>query len=548
MSYKFEFSPATIGSPKQTIFVQLRNNGYLPTELRIHLPNEKQLDLEAWCDEEEPSAEQNRLICIIEELKLFSIEPRHATLLPGACCTMTITYQHSSLKYLGEHNLPLRVFLSQGKQFVIDLVGRTIPTPHYQQSSNGFNRQKSSTTLNSSSATSFNSIPSSQQNNNKDNNNLKDKSKQSYADLSDYLLLVGAEPGLIYRLSSVPIGLTPPLAPLQRIELINVSGQSVQYQVDLSYIDKAVEDNFNLPIIRVVNPSGRVPAWSSTYLECHFYPLEVKLYEFTLSIKYNADAMVMVGSSSSSAMLLRQQTGLSTSSSAGTMVGALQKRTSNANPTAAASAAQSFQYLTLTLIAEGYDPRLPKPVLKESKYPGGLPPSMPLLQMPSQKITLSHDLLDFTVVPQHCTARCITVLRNTSPTTTCDYCVEEMSCDLLLDGLLSAIPMAGRIGPLQCAVIEFSFRALCSPMSFQDRCKIIIRDIIKGGSKKQSSMKEALLKKISKRVSYTFTLALGRDVAYLMLRILLYLLHIISIFIIISISFISSLSSSSSPY
>ena len=529
VSYQFEFSPATLGSPKQTIYLQLRNNGYLPTELRIHLPNEKQLDLEAWCDEEEPSAEQNRLICIIEELKLFSLEPRHATLLPGACCTLTLTYQHSSLKYMGEHNLPLRVFLSQGKQFIIDLVGRTIPTPHqhhhHHQSSHGLNKQRSSTTLNSSSATSFNSIPSQQQ-------HSKDKQKQlllqSYAGLSDYLLLVGAEPGLIYRLSAVPIGLTLSLAPLQRIELINVSGQSVQYQVDLSFIDKAVEDNFNLPIVRIVNPSGKVPAWSSTYLECHFYPLQVKSYEFTLSIKYQADpAMMMMmmmtaSSSTSSGMLLRQQSGLSTSSSTGAVAaaGALQKRTSNTNPysttTSAAAQSSSFQYLTLTLIAEGYDPRQPKPVVKESKYPGGLPPSMPLLQMPTQKVTVSHDLLDFNIVPQHCTARCITVLRNSSPTTTCDYCVEEMSCDLLLDGLLSARPMAGRIGPLQCAVIEFSFRALSPPMCFLDRCKIIIRDIIKGSSKKQSSMKEALMKKIGSRVSYTVRLLLGVDMhAYL---------------------------------
>jgi len=484
VAYKFEFSPATLGSPVQTIFVQLRNNGYLPTEFRMHLPNEKQLDLEAWCDEEEPSAEQNRLICIIEELKLFTIEPRHATLLPGACCTLTLTYQHSSLKYMGEHNLPLRVFLSQGKQFVIDLVGRTIPAPHQTI---GLNRQKSSTTLNSSA--SFSSIPSQ---------NSKDK-KQSYADLSDYLLLVGSEPGFIYRLSPVPIGLTPSLAPLQRIELMNVSGQTVQYQVDLSFIDKAVEENFNLPIIRIVNPSGKVPAWSSTYLECHFYPLEVKPYEFTLSIKYNVDTMV----SSSSSMLLRQQSGLSTASSTGT-TGVLQKRistTNTSNPHVAG--VPSFQYLNLTLLAEGYDPRRPKPAPKGSKYPGGLPPSMPLLQMPSQKITLSHDLLDFSVIPQHCTARCITVLRNTSSTTTCDFCVEEMSCDLLLDGLLSAKPMAGRISPLQCAVIEFSFRALCSPMCFQDRCKIIIRDIIKGSNRKQSSMKEALMKKINKRTVST---------------------------------------------
>ena len=246
--------------------------------------------------------------------------------------------------------------------------------------------------------------------------------------------------------------------------------------------------------MRVVNPSGKVPAWSSTYLECHFYPLEAKTYAFPLTIKYSVDAMM---ASSSSSSLLRQQSGLSTASS----TGALLKRTSLLTGTPSATGGpQTFQYLNLTVQVEGYDPRRPKPVPKESHRPGGVAPAMPLLQMPSQKVTLSHDLLDFSVIPQHCTARCITVLRNTSTTTTCDFCVEEMSCDLFLDGLLSAKPMAGRIGPQQCAVIEFSFRALCQSMCLLDRCKIIIRDIIKGSSKKQSAMKEALMKKINKRV------------------------------------------------
>lgn len=49
----------------------------------MSLPNEKQLELENWCDEDEPSEALNRLICIIEELKLFSIQPKWERLGPG---------------------------------------------------------------------------------------------------------------------------------------------------------------------------------------------------------------------------------------------------------------------------------------------------------------------------------------------------------------------------------------------------------------------------------------------------------------------------------
>ena len=56
----------------------------------MHLPNEKQLDLEAWCDEDDPTPELNQIICIIEELQCFSIEPKKAVLEPGIHTFITI--------------------------------------------------------------------------------------------------------------------------------------------------------------------------------------------------------------------------------------------------------------------------------------------------------------------------------------------------------------------------------------------------------------------------------------------------------------------------
>ena len=95
----------------------------------MHLPNEKQLDLEAWCDEDDPTPELNQIICIIEELQCFSIEPKKAVLEPGESCIITCTYSHTSLKYGGIHKIPIYFVVDQGKQFYIDLCGRTLPMP-----------------------------------------------------------------------------------------------------------------------------------------------------------------------------------------------------------------------------------------------------------------------------------------------------------------------------------------------------------------------------------------------------------------------------------
>ncbi|RYH00123.1 hypothetical protein EON65_49670 [archaeon] len=58
--YPFEFSPSVLHSPLQTVSIQLKNHGYLETTFSLQLPNEKSLELENWCDEDEPSEELNK--------------------------------------------------------------------------------------------------------------------------------------------------------------------------------------------------------------------------------------------------------------------------------------------------------------------------------------------------------------------------------------------------------------------------------------------------------------------------------------------------------
>ena len=128
MEYKFEFTPDVVGSPLQVMTFKFKNNGHLTTSFHLHLPNEKELELEQWCDEDEPSEELYKIICMIEELKLFKIEPNSGILEPGESCDLTISYSHSYLKYGGVHNLPVHVKLDKGKQFFLDLCGRTLPS------------------------------------------------------------------------------------------------------------------------------------------------------------------------------------------------------------------------------------------------------------------------------------------------------------------------------------------------------------------------------------------------------------------------------------
>ena len=507
LTYRFEFMPAVQGSPLQTIVLQLRNNGYLSTEFHAHLPNEKKLELEAWCDEEQPSEELNRLVCIIEELKLFTFTPHHAVLQPGETCTVTISYAHSSLKYSGQHNLPILMQLSQGKQFYIDLVGRTLPPPHPVTSTAQSRSKPNTSHLSLHSAAAPGSATSGV------NSQLtrQGAGPSPYAHLPDFLLEVNAEHGSIIRLAPVPIGLSPTLAPLQRIELINVSGVNIAYELDMRSLDQLIEENYHCPIVRIANPTGTVAPNSSVFLEVFFYPLECKNYEFPLKVKYISShyptmgekgfSFAEIGVSTQASSMVTRKTPAQASRSMHSRP--VQFSPSGLVGSTVAVAPPSPQFLELLVQVPGYDPRDPKPLRLECSYQGGVAPVCPLLTLPTQKLTLSEDLLDFRVIPQLCTARRITVLQNTSTTAAFEFVVDESSCVLCVDGLLSVRPLFGRIEPGESVVLEFAFAAYCQSLAFSERVKVMVRELVKGAGPKRSAAREALLKKIAnKKVLY----------------------------------------------
>jgi hypothetical protein len=229
--YSFAFTPATIGSPLQSLSIRLTNSGYLATAFHIHLPNEKELDLEAWCDEDEPSEELNMLICIIEEMKCFTIEPRHAFLEPGESVNVNISYTHSYLKYGGLHKLPLLVRIAQGKHFFIDLIGRTLISSQLQPTMQQSVAQTPATALSKSASSNATTRKTPATSNNR-NSFVESPSNNIFSAL-EFLLWIPAEENCIINLAHVPIGLNSQWAPRQRIEIFNVGGVTCEYEIDL---------------------------------------------------------------------------------------------------------------------------------------------------------------------------------------------------------------------------------------------------------------------------------------------------------------------------
>lgn len=542
--YNFSFTPSTIGSPLQSLSLRLTNSGYLATAFHIHLPNEKELDLESWCDEDEPSEELNMLISIIEELKCFTIEPRHAFLEPGESVNVTISYCHSYLKYGGLHKLPLLVRIAQGKHFFIDLIGRTLTsssssspallaasqsaglfTPTTAQSQSRTTPLSASSNISSSKPlkTPGNGItPFNQANINGNNNPFS---------AMEFQLWIPSESTDILHLAHVPIGLNASWAPRQRIELFNVGAVTCDYEIDMKPLIELNEDNFNQPLIRIANPDGIISSRSSAYIEVYFYPLECKTYEFDLKITYKpanklhsqffaGDSAASSSNSSTvfpslsrppSSNTLGRRSAPQSANSSGSP-----KRTSGKGSRKPPLSAQSQnqddattiigtpQTLLLTVRITGYDPRDVHPFPYGSDFIGGIPPSTQLIAMsiPKQQLaTLSSDIISFNVIPQCSLVHRLLVFRNNTSTSSIEYFVDDRSCILMTDNLLEIQPSYGTLEPGEHVVMNFKLVANTQPLAFEEKVKIIIREMIKVGNKSKGGMNTKLLEKIRKKTT-----------------------------------------------
>ena len=405
-----------IGSQNQTVYLQVRNNGFLQSSFHVHFANEKGLNLEQWCDEDDPSEELNRVISIIEEMKVFTFSPRSGTLLPGESIIITCSYNHSHLKYNGLHKIPILMKIDNGKQFYIDLCGRTLALP---------------TDITRKSEAPVVGTPHT-----------------SNAGAATELLVVAATNNNIVRLNAVPVGFGVNDAPRQRTEIINVSGVDLNYEVDLKFFTEIAEKNNNIPLLTLVNPKGIVKAYSNRYLEWYFFPIEARTHTFPLVISYTA---------ASSSVTINANNGLSSPKRRGIH--------------------RDINNVVCTLEIVGYDIRGKRPIPYGSDYNGGVPAPVRLISQQPQYIHPSVDIIDFSTVLQACTTSRILILKNLQ-NESIDYRVEHPNY-LLEEKILSVSPSAGAIEPYGMVVIEFKLNTYdCSPAFIAEHIVVTCRQII----------------------------------------------------------------------
>ena len=428
--YPFIFTPDILGAPKNVVTLLLHNNGFLPTSFRLHMPNEKELDLEPWCDEDELSEEILTQINILEEIKCFLIEPRRGILQPGESLPITFAYSYTSLRYGGIHKLPILLKVHQGKQLWIDILGRTL------------------------GATSSTSFP----------NELPPVSILSDASAPTTVLLFPCTgPDNTYTLAPIPIGLRKPDVPIQRIEIVNVSSVEITYEVDTATVRHLSHANLGMNILSIVNPKGDIPPRSSVFLEWIFNPLESKSYEIPLIIRYYKAGMNVP---------LKQ----------------IKATTSRAKQNILLNA----QFLELILKATGYDPRLGITVPPTNiTFSGSSPLQNQMIKYKNSIAELSTDILDFNIIPQCCKASRMLILRNISSTSQVEFIVEDSMILSKEAELLQVTPLSGRLSPGEHVVIHVTVYAIVSPVVFNDRLKISVREVIKAAKANNNSLRQA---------------------------------------------------------
>lgn len=478
--YKFEFTPDVVGSPLQVMTFKFKNNGHLTTKFHLHLPNEKELELEQWCDEDEPSEELYKIICMIEELKLFKIEPNEGLLEPGESCDLTISYSHSHLKYGGVHNLPVHVKLDKGKQFFLDLCGRTLPSTtnagakppmltNAPESASGLRGPPKPLPL-----TNINSPPPVR-----------------------VLLTASLGQSLTYRLSDVPIGLREFEAPMQRMEIVNVSAFRASYEVDVRALDGLMEQNHGMPILRLANPMGYVESRESAFLEWYFYPLENKTYSLPIKIKYEEAPAIDVMLSSPAKGNYSSEMPPRAPNTANTKRRSLDKLNS----------ADDLSEIRFTLTASGFDPRerylngdfIDKRDLMMSHVYGLTPPSEQLITFKKQLAHISHDIFDLKFVPQNSKNNRMLMIKNLNAHDSVEFTIDSATCQLVADGLLSIYPLSGVLEPLEHTTVDFSFDLQTKAMCIIDRVKITVREIVKAAPRRRGVVPSKIIDRLLKK-------------------------------------------------
>lgn len=344
----------------------------------------------------------------------------------------------------------------------------------------------------------------------------------------DLAFIIPAALDGVVTFQSIPVGLREDEAPRQRLEIVNVSALNGAYDIDVADVQELSNSNFQQNIARLVNPKGVVQAKGSIYLEWYMYPLEIRDYEFNITVTYIVSALPGINSASSFESMGSLGTGLISAPPSNNKRGITSatdsdrgSRSGNGPPSALKkppSASMSSlalggggknnsalrmrpllpQTLTIKIKFTGYDPRLPKPLPYGADFGGGLPPPSPIMRIPGQQVLVSNDLVDFKLIPQSCSAHRLVILKNILPTAAVEIYVDDSCSFLCADGLMSVTPSG--ILKLEAGdqvVFDLKIRADAPATVFADRLKIVVREIIKDTNKRSGGatarLKERLM-------------------------------------------------------
>eukprot|EP00357_Protocruzia_adherens_P031746 CAMPEP_0115013128 /NCGR_PEP_ID=MMETSP0216-20121206/25201_1 /TAXON_ID=223996 /ORGANISM="Protocruzia adherens, Strain Boccale" /LENGTH=1245 /DNA_ID=CAMNT_0002382423 /DNA_START=124 /DNA_END=3861 /DNA_ORIENTATION=+ len=355
--------------------VTMKNVGGVDCGWHYKLPSDSEVDVEPWADPGDPTPEYAFEKHVLNR-HIFEIQPREGWLKAGENCNVEVYYNPIEV---AKHNLNVIFELTNGKPVVFNLVGETLPNKH------------------------------------------------GHIEIRDH----------IFTFNSLPIGQS--VAVTQPLELRNVGGSKVTYEIDTDVIDEFNGKSSEMAVFSIQNPTGVLLSGDVQYLYCLFKPIETKAYCLDIPMKViDSDGV--------------------------------------------------RQNLLLTLMGEGYHPLTDKPKDVKADIYKQLPSARADATDGSQ-VSLSLEEVDFAEVDETRPSRRIVVLSNMSKVDTFRF--EFKKTGLICGDELNMDPIVGEVAPSSHLNINLTLKAARIPTSFQGEIECQIAWLANREANTQSSLSTA---------------------------------------------------------
>ena len=222
--YTMDFGGSSLNAHETNVYIMIENTGPIPFDWSLTFLSQLEVRKEKWVDLGKRSEDQARQDFIIDN-KIFTISPLNGKLNPKETATLTMKYLHN---WADVHETEVLLQLKNGKCIRIMFLGKT-----YKQGE------------------TFLELPSNE-------------------------------------IELEPIAISENYPPIQRFPIHNDMDHSVEYELDLSDINRVQKENYNVPIFECLNPTGTIgPRGDFTAVQFQFAPIENKEYRAKVPIKFN---------------------------------------------------------------------------------------------------------------------------------------------------------------------------------------------------------------------------------------------------------------------